>query len=253
MSDSPDPSTLPDESELLAPLARASSSAVGEILGLLAHDLRNPLAALSSNVGFLNMMRKDMDEDAGEAVDDLQLSIEALSRIIDSLELVSTELREVVPPQPRPETAQAMLQPGLGQLERAAASHGVGLEVEMGDLAGCRINVSAIPFSRALTALIHNALTVAPSRSKVLVTLAKQGNELLFCVKDDGPALAKELALAALSATGQSSIKTASQGRYSRGLGLYVANRAAALGGGRLDVAEAESGSLIYLRAPALE
>ena len=73
----------------------AEPGVLGDILGLLAHDVRNPLAALSSNVGFLGMISDDLTEDAREAIEDIQLSMEVLGRIADTMEVLSrVELTE---------------------------------------------------------------------------------------------------------------------------------------------------------------
>lgn len=220
---------------------------VSQVLALLAHDLRNPLAALSSNVGFLEMMKSDVSEDVAEAVMDLQLSIEALGRIIDSLELVSHDLgRGRVPAavQVRVGSLLAALRP---QADRAAVSHGVALKVDGGSADDEQIYVSEVYFQRALTALVHNAITAAPARSTVRLETERRGDSLVFRVLDDGVALSPELAEAALTAAGQSEVKTARGGRYSRGLGLYAVARSAELSGAKLRIGETESGSSLEL------
>lgn len=223
---------------------------VGDVLGLLAHDLRNPLAALSSNVGFLEMMKSELTEDVAEAVTDLQLSIEALGRIIDSLELVSHDLGKGKVPAAMQVRAGSLLAHLRPQAERAADSHGVTLEVQSGPADEEQVFVSEVYFQRALTALVHNAITAAPTRSIVRLEVEREGGALLFRVLDDGAALSPELAEAALTAAGQCEVKTARSGRYSRGLGLYAVARCAELAGAKLRIGETESGSSLELSCP---
>src|SRR5688572_5992734 len=58
----------------------SSSKLVSALLGLSVHDLRNPLSALQSNLGFLRS-QVDLKPEVHEALDDVGVSCEALSRI----------------------------------------------------------------------------------------------------------------------------------------------------------------------------
>lgn len=232
------------------PLAEEKPSVLADILGLVTHDIRNPLAALSSNVGFLNMVGEGMTEDAREAVADLQLSIEAMGRIIDSMELVCHDLKSHRPSAPTALSVGSVIRSVRGQAERAAESHGVQLEFDCSAHEADRFIAGEVPFLRALSALIHNALTVAPPRSLVRVSVQVSAAGMSFLVEDSGPRLSEELAETALTAAGQVEIKTAPGGRYSRGLGLYPVARSAELASVKLRFLERESGSAIELLAP---
>ncbi len=71
---------------------RLESELVGGLLGLIVHDLRNPLSALHSNASFLQTARDTTGEDAKEALEDVSASCEALGHIIDNVELLSLAL-----------------------------------------------------------------------------------------------------------------------------------------------------------------
>src|SRR6186713_3605789 len=71
-----------------------AAALLGELLGLLAHDLRNPLSALHSNVGYLGSLSDKYDDDAREAIADALLSCDGLRIIIDSVEILSHVLTE---------------------------------------------------------------------------------------------------------------------------------------------------------------
>ena len=231
------------------PIAEESPSTIADVLGLITHDMRNPLAALSSNVGFLNMVSDGMSEDAREAVDDLQLSVEAMGRIIDSLELLCHDLKSQKFGSAMALSVGSVVRAISGQAERAAESHGVVLKLDCGAHEADRFLAVENPFLRALSALIHNALTVAPPRSTVTMTVKVSDDDVSFLVEDRGPGLSPELAESALTASGQVDIKTVSGGRYSRGLGLYVVARSAELAGAKLRVGESEHGSSLELIA----
>ena len=229
------------------PLREERAEIIGGVLGLLTHDLRNPLAALSSNVGFLSMVGDNFSEEVREALADVHLSIEALTRIVDSLELLAHDLGTLHGPVNTAVRVADVLRSVIPPVARAADSHGVFLARKNHDQDEARILVGEVYFSRSLAALLLNAITVTPPKSTVELDVFREPSAVVFRVTDEGPALEPVLAEAALSAAGQVEVKTARGGRYSRGLGLYVVARAAEMAGARVRVGSSSSGSVIDL------
>lgn len=225
-------SPVPDEDS--PSVASAPHDRLGEILGLLAHDLRNPLAALASNVGYLGMLDETGSEDAVEALQDLQLSVEALGRIVNSVEVLSHDLREKPAGLPTSLPVASLIHGFEAEVQRAAESHGVTFRVELAGYEGLMLLTTEADFVRALGGLLHNALTVSKPREVVSLSVEVHGDEVHFIVTDTGPIVRAELAESIFSASGQVQIKTSAEGRYSRGLGLYVSARCARLAGLKL-------------------
>ena len=61
-----------------------NAEALGEALGLLVHDLRNPAATISANVDFLQEVGLE-DTDSREAVQDVKLAVGELRRGLDMI------------------------------------------------------------------------------------------------------------------------------------------------------------------------
>ena len=76
------------------PDAKAS---VGALLALVAHDLRNPLSALHSNVGFLESALGPKEQDSIDALADIVASCSSLKHIIDNLELLGLSVLDEPP------------------------------------------------------------------------------------------------------------------------------------------------------------
>ena len=91
------------------------SELIGELLGLLAHDLRNPLSALHSNLGYLDTVLSSQDEEAREAVEDGVVSCDGLSHVIDNVDLLGQVLRGGLRVQKSPSPAAALI---AGAVER---------------------------------------------------------------------------------------------------------------------------------------
>lgn len=222
---------------------------IGDLLGLVTHDLRNPLAALSSNVGFLQMLASEMNEESRETIDDLQISVEALGRITDTLELLGYELIGRSGERPSVLDVGSVLRAVEKPAVRSAKSHEVTLTFAIDDRESIRFRASVQAFSRALSALIHNALTVAPQKSEVIVRVTKEGERVVFRVEDVGPALTAEMLQSVGTVEAQNRLKSDRSSRYSRGLGLFTAQHWARRAGVTLRIGEHAKGSALELVA----
>lgn len=206
-------------------LREAPPEHLGQLLGLITHDLRNPLAALASNVGFLQMVATELQQEGKEAVDDLQISVEALGRIADGLELLGHELTGRRGGEPGTDNVGSVIRSIRKSVERSAASHEVTLTFSIERYESVRFLAASLEFSRALTALIHNALSVAPARSVVTVRVLTEGRQVIFRVEDGGARLTEEMLEAVGTVEAQNRLKSDKSARYSRGLGLFTVQR----------------------------
>lgn len=209
---------------------------LGRVLELLAHDLRNPLSALHSNLGYLkNVTPPSADTDVLEAITDGLASCEGLSHIIANLSAFAQLLRQAPQPAAVPAPALAFVSEALKRTANTARTYGTTIELDVAESArNTRLSLSNELLSRALVNLILNAIHCSPRRSLVRLTLALEGDTTLrLCVHDHGPPL--EAADDAFGVVGQLASKTNPRGRYSRWLGLHVASIAAGALGGTLE------------------
>jgi len=204
---------------------------VSALLGLFAHDLRNPLSALHSNVSFLGSVVSASDTEAHEALEDVAASSDALGHITDNLELFALALDGAKPREPHEFPLRDLLREAAQKSRRFADSYRVVLEVDAESAGDLRGFANRDMLLRALSNLIRNAIQHAGETGKVSVRAARVGSGLVVGVDDSGAPLAKDMGDAAFTALGQLSTKNVSGGRYSRGLGLYAARIAAGIAG----------------------
>jgi signal transduction histidine kinase len=226
---------------------------LGAALALLAHDLRNPLAVLHSNMGFLGSVLDPGDRDARDAVDDGLMSCDGLSHVIENIELLAYTLR--VPERiPR---ASVMVSELLGDValrcEPFAKSYGRTIEVSQEPGQDWEVATHRDLLAKALGNLVRNGVTHAAAATKVVLSARKQGNDVEIWVEDQGHPIPKASRDQAFTLAGQVSAKSMSDGRYSRGMGLFCARVAAELVGARVEIAEPADGkgNSFILRVPA--
>jgi signal transduction histidine kinase len=211
-----------------------SSELVSALLGLFAHDLRNPLSALHSNVSFLGSVVASTDTEAHEALEDVAASSDALGHITDNLELFALALDGAKPRETHEFQLREVLRESAQKSRRFAESYRVTLEVDAESAADMRATANRDMLLRALCNLIRNSIQHAGESGKVSVRAWRGDNELVVGVIDTGTPLALEVAEQAFTAEGQLSTKNVSGGRYSRGLGLFAARIAANVAGVRV-------------------
>lgn len=219
-----------------------SSELVSALLGLFAHDLRNPLSALHSNVSFLGSVIAASDTEAHEALEDVAASSDALGHITDNLELFALALDGAGPREPLEFALRELLREAAQKCRRFAESYRVRLEVEVDSAGDMRALANRDMLLRSLCNLIRNSVQHAGEAGKVQVNAFRDGAELVIGVTDSGVALGPEMAERAFTAEGQLSTKNVSGGRYSRGLGLYAARIAAEIAGARVGRSRTRNG-----------
>lgn len=225
---------------------------LGELLSLLAHDLRNPLSALHSNMGYLRSAldgrgeapERDYctEEDVQEAIADAVISCDGLTHLIDNLELLGQNLRGTDRRAAQPVAVVALVQEVLSRCARVAESHGLQVEFDAGSLSdSIEIVTRKEHLSRALSNLVRNAIQHSPSGAPVIVRVEVSETSVDVFVLDQGSALPSERRELAFSTRGQVNSKSG-EWRYGRGLSLLSANLAATSAGVRVASVEPPEG-----------
>lgn len=217
---------------------------IGELLGLVAHDLRNPLSALHSNLGYLDTVLSAGDGEAREAVEDGVVSCDGLSHVIDNVDLLGQVLRGGLRVHRSPSPIAALLAGAVERCQPAARSHGLTLELDAkARQLHAAVDVGRDFATRALTNLIRNSIQHAPPSTTVTVSASVEGSRVYVQVRDAGAPLGEDTRQSAFTAEGQVAAKAKANSRYSRGMGLYCAQLAARLCGAEVGVVANPSGT----------
>jgi len=223
------------------------SALVGRILALLAHDLRNPLSALSTNLDFLAGLLKTQSGEVFEVLDDAVVSCDSLAHITENIDVLARYLageREAacVRLSMAPVVADA-----ISRCSRLAQSHGCRI-VPLADVDASPIHVHSNRtfLTRAIDNLICNGIQYGCG-TDILIGLSHDAEYCRVTVTDSGYPLADSLRERTFSLSGQLDTKGVQGGRYSRGLGLFVASAAATAAGATLVAEASEKGARFVL------
>ncbi|HET9953723.1 MAG TPA: HAMP domain-containing sensor histidine kinase [Polyangiaceae bacterium] len=221
---------------------------VAALLSLVAHDLRNPLSALQSNVGYLESTVGSQGRELREALVDVGSSCGSLKHLIDNLELLGLALLERTPEFERvPLSLWDMAGDVARRLEAIAESYGVRVTLEGERQKGPWVLANRDMFSRCLSNLVLNAIQNAGSSSGVTLLLSQDAAWGAVHVLDGGAVLADALELTAFTAEGQLLCKGDPRGRYGKGLGLFASRVAAELAGAEVSSGHSADGRNLFI------
>ena len=209
---------------------------MGDVLGLLVHDFRNPAATITANADFLQEVGF-VDTDSVEALQDVKLAVGELRRGLDMLAWISHWFTGRVPLEAANGDAGVFLE----RLERADTPVPVTVEIAEGDqlyAQGAQVAVEVVEL------LLHNTRAhVADPHATV--RLYQQSGRVVIEVQDAGEAIAPELRQLAFTLEGQTALKGRVDGRYSRFAGLFAAAVVLDGVGGTIE-ADGERGAAVF-------
>jgi signal transduction histidine kinase len=199
-------------------------------LALLGHELRNPLAAALTGIAAAASLT-DAGDPRAELLARAQRDLDRLGGLLTAyLELLGGKLRHQV-------------EVDVGALVRAAASRrGAAVVCVRTDGRPQLVRGNSILLARALENVVDNALRSGAQR--VEVALARQADEVVIAVRDDGPGVSPELR--------DNLFEPFVSGRGSTGLGLVLVKDIAQAHGGSVRLLPAACGAHFELRLPAL-
>ncbi len=156
-----------------------------EFLAMLAHELRNPLAAISSAGQVLGQTRSAVDQRAAELTAVIGRQTRHLTRLVDDLLDVSRftrgkielrkgalELRQAV--QGAVETARPLIERRRHELKVALPDEPLWLEAD------------ATRIEQVLANLLHNAAKFTEPGGHIALSVERYGGEASIAVRDDG-------------------------------------------------------------------
>ena len=172
-------------------LAQRANRARDEVLGVVSHDLRNPLSAISMVASVLvNYPPDDRDALRGlyEAIGE---SAELMGRMIQDLLDVSSIEAGRLSLERRAEPVPPIVERAVQMFEGVAASHGISLSHSL-EADVPPVNADAERVLQVLANLMSNAVKFTPEGGRIDLAVHRTGEEVEFAVTDTGPGIPPE-------------------------------------------------------------
>lgn len=209
--------------------------AIGELIGLVVHDLRNPTATIGANLAYLREVAPGDDEDAREALSDSEVAVGDLMRGLEQLAWIGRWFRG--------EPAVQVNEGDVAAALKAAADKHSSLDVEVDAPIGLRARGGGT-LARLVEVLLANSAQHARSGT-VRLSAESTDEGIVVQVQDQGPAIHPDLREEAFTLTGQQATKARADGRYGRVAALFAAFVLAESMGARLEAA-GEDGAAVF-------
>jgi PAS domain S-box-containing protein len=164
-------------------------AAIGEVAGMVGHDIRNPLQALTGEV---YLIRTDLDsitdaeakQDITESLDSVDEEINYINKIVADLQDYSRKLT--------PETTQLDLNQQLSELKKAL-SIPQKINLTLNIPPQTRLTADPTFLRRALTNLINNAVQAMPDGGDLTINAAQEDSTTCITIQDTGVGIPPEV------------------------------------------------------------
>lgn len=199
-----------------------------DVLGVVAHDLRNPLNAIVIQAALLQ--RRGSPERRNLApVLAIRRAAARMSRMIhDLLDVARLEAGQALAMEPAAHAPRGIVQAALDAHAASAAAASIELVADVRDCAdvwGDRDRLLQV-----LDNLVSNAIKFTPARGRITLGAAQQDADVVFCVTDTGAGLPPGAAEHLFDRFWQADARD----RRGAGLGLSVAKALVEAHGGRI-------------------
>jgi signal transduction histidine kinase len=217
-----------------------------QLLGIVSHDLRNPLNAIVLGAATL-LKREGLDEKSTQSVRRILRSADRATRMIrDLLDFTQVRLGGGIPVQVTPLDLSVHAEQVLEDLEHTHPEHRLKFTQE-GDTRG---EWDPDRIAQVITNLVGNALKYSPPGSPVAVRTRGEGDTVIFEVHNHGEPIAAELLPALFKPLSRGAGKVDMETR-SIGLGLYIVESIVRAHGGSIEVrSTVEEGTWFTVRLP---
>jgi PAS domain S-box-containing protein len=171
--------------------AQRATQARDIVLGVVSHDLRNPLSAIAMCARALRESPPASEGDRSHLAGAIHDSAEWMQRLIqDLLDVAALEVGRLSLER-RPEDVGAIVQKLSAMFDRAAAERQVALRPEVAPGVPA-VHGDAERVLQVLANLVGNALKFTEPGGRVDVRIEPRGDDVLFSVADTGPGIPGE-------------------------------------------------------------
>jgi PAS domain S-box-containing protein len=217
---------------------RAAAEFREMFIGVLGHDLRNPLGTIAMNAEVISQCR--VDDVARSSASRIIATTQRMSRMIfQLLHFARARLGGGFPLEPKPTNLREVCQ-------TVAEEFGATIRLDLeGDVTG---TWDADLLVEALSNIAGNAVEHARAGTEVVVRARPEGAEVVVEIINRGDPIPPDLLPVIFEPFRRGTRETSAPGNL--GLGLYIAKQIALTSGGKLDARSADGTTTFTMRLP---
>jgi signal transduction histidine kinase len=209
--------------------AQKALAARDELLGVVAHDLRNPLGAITAKAALLRRTGPSAEaRHKGSSIENIALRMDYLIKGLLDIAAMDAGQFSITP---EPSDVDGLVRDALEMFEEVAASKGVGLERGSPDI-GLTVQADRERVLQVLSNLLSNALKFTPPMGRVRLDVERHDDEEMvrISISDTGSGVSKESA----GRVFERFWRDDAGGPSGTGLGLFIAKTIVEAHGGRI-------------------
>ena len=203
-----------------------------ELINLVVHDLKNPIASILANAHFL-VREPNLSDDAREASRDIHEAADSMQRMVLNLLDISRSEEGALVPRLSEVDVPSLVEEVLSVMTRRANERQQTIQVDLSPEVKRNV-VDRDLLLRLLENLLDNALKYSPPGGTIRVEASSPNGFLDFSVRDEGPGIPGAYRERIFEKYVQLEDSATSLARTSRGLGLVFCRLAAEAHGGRI-------------------
>jgi len=223
-----------------------------EFLGIVAHDLRNPLSAIKMVAELINSEDPPTLEELEEYAQLIHISCDKMLDLVDDLLDIQCINAGKSKPEPERIELNVSVDEAVKHFGRSAEAKNIDLNVDLSNECTSILGDSG-SLTRILDNLVSNAIKYSPFNSEVLIKTTRKGETVRICVIDSGPGIAKEEMEKLFGRYSKLSNKPTGN-ENSTGLGLYIVKKlTTSMNGVAGCESEPGKGSTFFVEFPVME
>ncbi len=166
---------------------RVESIARDRVIGIVSHDLRNPLTAIQT---YAHLLLSDKAKDPSEVIQGILRSVERMQRIIGDLLDANRIAAGNFSIEKQVENVKSILDDAIGSVRFLAESKRVQVHSKISSNT-LTLNCDRARLIQSLSNLLQNAIKFSNSGGQVAVALEDGATAMTFVVEDEGRGIAE--------------------------------------------------------------
>lgn len=203
---------------------------VDEILEVVIHELRNPVAVMKGFATTFESAAEAMDPDAmRKAASAIHRSADRLDALLRALSDARSLDGDSLTINQRPILLSEILTEAMDELAYITSDREISVHIED----DVHVDGDPIRLHQVLMNLVSNAVKFSPKKSPIEITASRSGDEAHICVRDHGPGIPQALAEAVFD-----KFTRLNKTINGTGIGLYISRGIARAHGGELELVD---------------